>query len=151
MKKILKTYEMRGFNEVSTSTQYCGVKVVMEFKNGNVVMGKHARLQTDNRFAQDAIENDYRFKYGNIRLVSEVEVPDEDAPAPAPAPAEAKPRKTKKQKDTAVEVEIVDSVKTLNDLDAWFAERGVELKGSNRSYLNGLFEEHNVSFPNLKL
>ena len=83
MKRYLKTYEMGGFNEVQTSTVYCGVKVSMHFKGGNVLMGKNARIQTDNPFAQDAIEHDQRFKWGNIKLVNVVELEDEEEAAVA--------------------------------------------------------------------
>lgn len=149
MKKYLKTYEMKGFNEVQTSTTYCGIRVSMSFKNGNVVMGKNARLQTDNRFAQDAIESDYRFQCGNIKLVSSVEIPDADSAQEQEQESKQPKKSVKKvQKDG---LEVVDSVKTLNDLDEWFADKGVTLEGSGKSYIAGLCEKYGVSFPNLKL
>lgn len=155
---------MSGFNEVLTSTVYCGVKVSMKFKDGNVVMGRSARLQTDNPFAQDAIEHDQRFAWGNIKLVNVVEIgEDEDsevkpqstvASAPAAQPAQKKGKKgkaeTEPQTQQTEQAEVVESVKTLNDLDAWFAEKGVTLEGSSKSYIAGLCEHYNVVFPNLK-
>jgi hypothetical protein len=157
MKRYLKTYEMAGFNEVQTNTVYCGVKVSMSFKDGNVVMGKSARLQTSNPFAQDAIEHDPRFGWGNIKLVNVVELEDEEVPADKPqetTTAKTAGKKGKKasaeQQTTASDVEVVESVKTLNDLDAWFAEKGVTLEGSSKSYIAGLCEKYGVVFPNLK-
>ena len=142
---------MPGFNEVMTSTIYCGVKVSMTFKGGNVVMGKNARLQTDNPFAQDAIEHDQRFGWGNIKLVNVVEIGD-DAPSEE-APVASEPKTTKKSKKASQphDAEVVESVKTLNDLDAWFAEnKNVTLEGSSKSYIAGLCEKYGVVFPNLK-
>ena len=147
---------MAGFNEVLTSTVFCGVKVNMTFKDGNVVMGKSARLQTSNPFAQDAIEHDERFGWGNIKLVNVVELEDEEAPAEKPQEAPAAKASGKKGKKAAAEpqpaadAEVVESVKTLNDLDAWFAEKGVTLEGSSKSYIAGLCEKYGVVFPNLK-
>lgn len=158
MKRYLKTYEMTGFNEVQTNTTYCGVKVSMSFKGGNVVMGKSARLQTSNPFAQDAIEHDQRFKWGNIKLVNVVELEDEEEAAVAKpqetntTKAGKKGKKAASEQQTApVDVEVVESVKTLNDLDAWFLEnKNVTLESSSKSYIAGLCEKYGVSFPNLK-
>lgn len=148
MKRYLKTYEMNGFNEVQTSTMYCGVKVNMNFKDGNVVMGKSARLQTANPFAQDAIEHDQRFKWGNIKLVNTVELDDPDEKQVVNTQEE--PKTNKRSKKAKAEAEVVESVKTLNDLDSWFAEKGVTLEGSGKAYIAGLCEQYNVCFPNLK-
>lgn len=159
MKRYLKTYEMAGFNEVQTNTVYCGVKVSMSFKDGNVVMGKSARLQTSNPFAQDAIEHDPRFGWGNIKLVNVLELEDEEAPAEKPQETTtAKSGGKKGKKSASAEpqpategVEVVESVKTLNDLDAWFAEnKGVTLEGSSKSYIEGLCDKYGVLFPNYK-
>lgn len=161
MKRYLKTYEMPNFNEVQTNTVYCGVKVTMHFKGGNIVMGKSARLQTDNPFAQDAIEHDQRFLWGNIKLVNVVELEDAteknnvaNVSDEQNATEEAKPTKRgKKAKNTEAEAQdkqVVEDVKTLNDLDAWFSEQGVTLEGSSKSYISGLCEQYNVVFPNLK-
>ena len=151
---------MPNFNEVMTSTVYCGVKVTMNFKGGNIVNGKSARLQTDNPFAQDAIEHDQRFLWGNIKLVNVVEINDttdekkgsEGVDAAAETAEDAKPKKGKKTAKSADtgDKQVVEDVKTLNDLDAWFAEQGVTLEGSSKSYINGLCEKYNVIFPNLK-
>lgn len=158
MKRYLKTYEMSGFNEVQTSTVYCGVKVSMTFKDGNVVMGRSARLQTDNPFAQDAIEHDQRFGWGNIKLVNVVELESEEE-KPVEKPQETTTTKSGKkgkksaseqQESAAEDKEVVESVKTLNDLDAWFAEKGVTLEGSSKSYIAGLCDKYGVVFPNLK-
>lgn len=150
---------MPNFNEVQTNTIYCGVTVKMTFKGGNVVMGKSARLQTKDKFIQDAIEHDQRFQWGNIKLVNVVELEDtevnngvngSDGQREAAA-EESKPKKGKKAKAAeAEEKQVVEGVKTLNDLDAWFAEQGVTLEGSSKSYINGLCEQYNVYFPNLK-
>lgn len=155
MKRYLKTYEMSGFNEVRTSTVYCGVKVNMEFKDGNVTMGRSARLQTANPFAQDAIEKDKRFGWGNIKLVNVVELEDDEASVEKPQETTAKSGKKGKkaaaERQTApTDVEVVESVKTLNDLDAWFAEKNVTLEGSSKNYIAGLCEKYGVVFPNLK-
>lgn len=148
---------MPNFNEVQTNTVYCGVKVTMTFKGGNVVMGKSARLQTDDRFIQDAIEHDQRFQWGNIKLVNVVELEDTDGinrvnkQDVAVTTEDPKPKKGKKAKAAEEEEkQVVDGVKTLNDLDAWFAEQGVTLEGSSKSYIAGLCEKYNVTFPNLK-
>lgn len=133
----IKTYELTGFNACKTSTTYMGVKVNLNFEGGNTLQGKSARIVTDNPFAQDAIENDTRFKFGTIRLVSVV---DNDV-------NEDKEQKVNK----SAEALIIEDVTNINELDAWFAEKGVTLASSKKSYINELCKEHNVQFPNLKL
>lgn len=148
---------MKGFNEVQMSVKYCGINVHLNFKGGNVVMGKSARLQTDNQFVQDAIEKDERFKYGNIRLVNAVELePEEvDEPQTVQAPKDVKKGGNKKKAPGKTEeksgAEVVESVKTLNDVDAWFGAKGIVLEGSGKDYIYGLMEKEGVVFPNLKL
>lgn len=166
----VKIYEIKGFNECMTQTVYCGVKVNLNFINGNMTQNKNARLKTSNPFAQDAIESDERFRQGAIVLVWEAEeenkatARDESAfkafgkgkeasvkTQGTVAAAEAGVKETAETGTAAGETEVVEEVKDLNDLDAWFAERGVTLASSKKSYINDLCKEHGVKFPNLKL
>ena len=135
--RVIKRYELIGFNACQTHTEYCGVKVNLNFEDGNIVAGKSATLQTDNQFAQDAIENDPRFKSGSIRLVSTI-----NADEPEKKKVEKKPE----------EVEVVNDVKTINDANSWLEEhKGVTLEKSTKAYVAKVCADQGVSFPNLQL
>ena len=155
---MTKIYEIAGFNECKTQTVFCGVKVNLNFINGNMVQNKSARLITDNVFAQDAIEHDIRFEQGVIKLVRTIGESKKDAGKGTDA--KAMPRRTghgskedenSKGGENSQEAIVVEGVKTINDADAWFAEKGITLTSSKKAYIEELCAKEGVVFPNLKL
>lgn len=162
-----KRYDMPGMDNCKIALNYLRIPVSVEFKNGNIANKVNASYTTDNKFIQDAIEDDRRFKTGTIRLVQTVVIPDAEpapkkeperpAPAPvspAPAPANEKGAAGKgrgaKQQDNEdiTPVEPVESVKAVADAIAFFTEKGESI--SSDEELEALKEKYKVSFPNLK-
>ena len=60
-KDMIKVYEMKGMNACKMSIEHKGVTINLSFENGNVSSKRNARLTTENRFVQDAIEADAHF------------------------------------------------------------------------------------------
>ena len=54
---MIKVYEMKGMNACKMSVEYKGVNINLSFDNGNISSKRNARLTTENRFVQDAIES----------------------------------------------------------------------------------------------
>lgn len=151
-----KVYELKGMDACRMQTTYLGVKVNLEFKNGNFINNKRARLMTDNPFVQDAIENDSRF--GSFIILAEVlkeeptvipEVEEEEKPRPKRAT-----KRLKSQAELNAESSVADktaeekSVKSINDAVTFFQARG-EAVNSDED-IEVLKEKYNVTFPNLK-
>lgn len=124
-----KIYTLENMTAGRYSTTFCGVKVNFEFKGGNPGAGLKARLETDNQFAQDAIEHDPRFG-SDFKLWRTYGEEEKKEAAPAKAPKK------------------VAKVKTVNDAITYFTELGETLTGDED--INALCEKHNVTFPNLK-
>ena len=145
---------------------YLRLPVNVEFKHGNAANGVPACYSTDNKFIQDAIENDRRFTGGRIKLVSTNVIKDEnelkaEAKAKAQAAAEeSQPRRVIRPKTPFVakeepqavspesEYEAVKSVKTVNDAIAYFTEKGEAVTSDEE--LATLKDKYKVTFPNLK-
>lgn len=145
---------------------YLRLLVNVEFKNGNAANGVPASYSTDNKFVQDAIENDRRFKVGRIRLANTTVIENDKPKAASKAEAaeqeEPQPRrvqrpktpfipKEEKMEEAAPKAEAyeeVKNVKNVNDAIAYFQEKG-EVFSSDEE-LAALKDKYKVTFPNLK-
>lgn len=163
---IRKRYELPGMDNCMLALTYLRLLVNVEFKNGNAANGVPASYSTDNKFVQDAIENDRRFKVGRIRLVNTTVIEDDKPKAAPKAEAaeqeEPQPRrvqrpktpfipKEEKKEEAAPKAEAyeeVKSVKNVNDAIAYFQEKG-EIFSSDEE-LAALKDKYKVTFPNLK-
>ena len=164
---VRKRYELPGMDNCLLKLTYLKIAVNVEFKNGNAANGIPASYSTDNKFIQDAIEDDRRFKTGRIKLAQK-NVIEEDKPKAAPkaaaAPEAEPPRRVVRPKSAFVSKEeikaeaapaaqeetyqAVKSVKTVNDVIAYFQEKG-EVFSSDEE-LAALKDKYKVTFPNLK-
>lgn len=166
-----KRYELLGMNSCKMNFNFCRIPVTVTFANGNIANHVNASYTTDNKFIQDAIEDDKRFKAGTIRLVQSNVIGDE-GPKPAekkepkpeqtqgrivrPAPAAPSPAKDatgkgkadKKEDNASDAYTAVDSVKDVNDAIAFFSEKGEEF--STDEELAALKDKYKVTFPNFK-
>lgn len=142
---------MKGMNACKMSIEHKGVTINLSFENGNVSSKRNARLTTENRFVQDAIEAMPSF---GTRIVLAHAV-ERGAAKPAVAEEEERSPRARRQANRGEraqkkveEANVVDSVKNLNDAAAYFEEKGVFVE--SKEQLAELMEKYSVSFPNLK-
>lgn len=143
---------MKGMNACKMSIEHKGVTINLSFENGNISSNRNARLTTENRFVQDAIEAMASFGTRVIlvhavekSVAKPVEVEEEER-SPRARRQAARGAVAKKPKSEN-EPTAVEDVKNLNDAVAYFEGKGV-LVGS-KEQLSELMEKHNVEFPNL--
>lgn len=150
---MIKVYEAVRQNAARLVTNYCGVCVELNFINGNLFRGKNAELTTNDKFIQDAIEQDPRFGV-SIRLAHTYEEPSDtikdSAKKDNPTKKLTKAEKEKKygkpvEPDTAKDI---TGVTDINGVIAFFEEKGESV--SSRDDIEALKEKYNVNFPNLK-
>lgn len=166
---IRKKYELLGMNSCKIALNYCRIPINVVFANGNIANHINAYYTTDNKFIQDAIENDKRFKVGTIKCVQSNTI-KADEPKPAekkeePAVSEEpEPRRTrpatpsaggtnaeKKGEEDAPAQDsytAIESVKNVNDAIDFFSEKGEAF--STDEELAALKDKYKVSFPNYK-
>lgn len=141
---IKKVYELIGMDACRINTTYCGVKVNMEFRNGNHMNGKRATLITVNPFVQDAIERDPR--YGKMfKLANSYELPDN--PENPVIDEEENPRR-RGLRGRRNAVTAVEEVRSVNDVIEYFAKKGEKVDGD--AMIEELKAKYNVEFPNLR-
>lgn len=166
---IRKRYELLGMNSCKMNFNFCRIPITVTFANGNIANHVNASYATDDRFIQDAIEDDKRFKAGTIRLVqSNIIKADEPKPAekkeePAvseePEPRRTRPAtpsagRTKAEKKGEEDAPAqdsytaIESVKNVNDAIDFFSEKGEAF--STDEELAALKDKYKVSFPNYK-
>lgn len=143
---------------------YLRLPVNVEFKHGNAANGVPACYSTDNKFIQDAIENDRRFTGGRIKLVQTNVIEDDNdrrqkakAEAAADEPQARRvirpktpfvPKEEPKAESPESEYTPVKTVKTVNDAIAYFTEKGEAVTSDED--LATLKDKYKVTFPNLK-
>lgn len=163
---MTKVYELKGMDACKLQVTYLGIKVNLEFKNGNFLNNKRARVVTNNPFVQDAIEHDRRF--GSLILLAEqieekpsVVVEEEEEPRPkkptkklrtqamidAEKAVEATTDKST-DSDSGKSAKEVKSVKSVNDAVEFFQKKGESV--SDDGDIESLKEKYNVTFPELK-
>lgn len=162
---VRKRYELPGMDNCLMKLTFLRLEVNVEFKNGNAANGIPASYSTDNKFIQDAIEDDRRFKTGRIRL-AQTNVIQNDKAKEAPKKTEAvkeeeAPRRVVRPKSAFIpkeepkaapaadnDYEAVKTVKTVNDAIAFFQEKGEVFQSDEE--LAALKDKYKVTFPNLK-
>lgn len=148
---MIKVYEAVRQNAARLVTNYCGVCVELNFINGNLFRGKNAELTTNDKFIQDAIEQDPRFGV-SIRLAHTYDEPSDTMKDAAkkdnPPKKLAKAEKEKKRTVEADTAKDIEGVTDINGVIAFFEEKGESV--SSRDDIDALKEKYNVNFPNLK-
>ena len=157
---MIKIYECVRKNTARVVTKYLGVTLQLNFENGNIYAGMGAQLVTNDKFVQDAIENDSRYgiTFKLKRTIPEESDTDEAQEAQSRTAenggaVNGKGRKAKKAgavsgTDGNGGAEVIENVKTINDAVDYFAEQGVLVEDVNQ--IGDYCSKYNVSFPNLK-
>lgn len=153
---MIKVYEAVRQNAARLVTKYCGVCVELNFINGNLFRGRNAELSTNDKFIQDAIENDPRFGV-SIRLAHTYAEPSDTAgrvlpggKVDMPAKKDNQPKRARrKAADTEnYDMEQVEEVTDINGVIAFFERKGEQV--SSEEDIEALKEKYNVVFPNIK-
>lgn len=143
---------MKGMNACKMSIEHKGVTVNLSFENGNISSKRNARLTTENRFVQDAIEAMPSFgtrvvlahaMEKSVAMPVEVEEEERSPRARRQASRGAVAKKPKSENEST----IVEEVKNLNDAASYFMEKGVTVE--SKEQLEELMQKHNVVFPNM--
>lgn len=173
---MIKVYEIKGKQAAQLVFTYFGVSLKLMFEGGNLSRNAGATYTTNERFIQDAIENDYRFGK-TIFVVSSYRTAEDDAqeaaakaaqaeqPAPAktssrnssrsgksstkaaePAPAESKAEEKPAEPQGPVAITECNDV---NEVLAWFAMKGEV--ATSQEELRALADKYGVTFPNVEL
>lgn len=143
---------MKGMNACKMSIEHKGVTINLSFENGNISSNRNARLTTENRFVQDAIETMPSFGTRIVlahavekSVAMPVEVEEEER-SPRARRHAARGAVAKKPKSES-EPTAVEEVKNINDAVSYFGDKGVMVE--SKEHLKELMEKHNVEFPNL--
>lgn len=147
---MIKVYEVLRMNNARLFTSFMGVKLELNFKNGNLLRGINGNLVTSDRFVQDAIENDPRFGV-TIRLKSSYPESEEEKTSIAEEKSGKHSSKTsaaQKERIAKNAVKSVDTVKSMNDVIDYFTSLGETVESEEQ--IEELKEKYKVKFPNLK-
>lgn len=147
---MIKVYEVLRMNNARLFTSFMGVKLELNFKNGNLLRGINGNLVTSDRFVQDAIENDPRFGV-TIRLKSSYPESEEEKASIAEEKSGKHSSKTsaaQKERIAKNAVKSVDTVKSMNDVIDYFTSLGETVESEEQ--IEELKEKYKVKFPNLK-
>ena len=150
---MIKVYEMKGMNACKMSIEHKGVTINLSFENGNISAKRNARLTTESRFVQDAIEAMQTFGTRIVlahavenSVAKRVEVEEEER-SPRARRQASRGAVAKKPKSENEPTAVVDSVKNVNDAVSYFGDKGVMVE--SKEHLKELMEKHGVEFPNL--
>lgn len=137
-----KIYRLKSMDACKLQTTYCGIKVVLEFKDTMIKSKKEATLSTSNTFIQDAIEHDHR--YGKVFLLMasyddtpKVEVKEEVEERPS------RRRRDTIKRRTQEEIESQVNAMSVNDAIAFFENKGEQVE--NEEKLAELAEKYGVT------
>jgi hypothetical protein len=150
---MIKVYEMKGMNACKMSIEHKGVTINLSFENGNISSKRNARLTTENRFVQDAIEAMPSFGTRVVlahAMEKSVAIPvevEEEERSPRARRQASRGAVTKKPKSEN-EPTVVEEVKNINDAASYFMEKGEAVE--SKEQLEELMQKHNVVFPNMK-
>lgn len=150
--------------------RYCGQTVSLEFTNGNIMAHSGGRFVTENRFIQDTIENDDRYKKGLIHCVDAFDLSVSHKPSVpvqemhqttrhAAGPVNVAPKSIPETPDapdnagglpdseeSSSSVKPVRKVKDVNGALSYFAKLGES--PTCEDDIKMLMEKYRVSFPN---
>ena len=144
---------MKGMNACKMSIEHKGVTINLSFENGNISSKRNARLTTENRFVQDAIEAMPSFGTRvvlvhavekSVAMPVEVEEEERSPRARRQASRGAVAKKPKSENESTV----VEEVKNINDAASYFMEKGETIE--SKEQLEELMQKYNVVFPNMK-
>lgn len=144
---------MKGMNACKMSIEHKGVTINLSFENGNISSKRNARLTTENRFVQDAIEAMPSFgtrvvlahaMEKSVAIPVEVEEEERSPRARRQASRGAVAKKPKSENEPTA----VEEVKNINDAASYFMEKGEAVE--SKEQLEELMQKHNVVFPNMK-
>lgn len=144
---------MKGMNACKMSIEHKGVTINLSFENGNISSKRNARLTTENRFVQDAIEAMASFgtrvvlahaMEKSVAIPVEVEEEERSPRARRQASRGAVAKKPKSENEPTA----VEEVKNINDAVSYFMEKGVTVE--SKEQLEELMQKYNVVFPNMK-
>lgn len=144
---------MKGMNACKMSIEHKGVTVNLSFENGNISSKRNARLTTENRFVQDAIEAMPSFgtrvvlahaMEKSVAIPVEVEEEERSPRARRQASRGVVAKKPKSENESTV----VEDVKNINDAASYFMEKGEAVE--SKEQLEELMQKYNVVFPNMK-
>lgn len=145
---------MKGMNACKMSIEYKGVNINLSFENGNISSKRNARLSTESRFVQDAIEAMPSFGTRVIlahameeSVAAPAEVVEEERSPRARRQANRGERVAKKAPMVENGATVVAEVKNVNDAAAYFMEKGITVE--SKEQLKELMQKHDVEFPNL--
>jgi hypothetical protein len=150
---MIKVYEMKGMNACKMSIEHKGVTINLSFENGNISSKRNARLTTENRFVQEAIEAMPSFgtrvvlahaMEKSVAMPVEAEEEERSPRARRQASRGAVAKKPKSENEPTV----VEEVKNLNDAASYFMEKGEAVE--SKEQLEELMQKYNVVFPNMK-
>ena len=150
---MIKVYEMKGMNACKMSVEYKGVNINLSFDNGNISSKRNARLTTENRFVQDAIES--MPIYGTRIILAHVvekveatpEVVEEEERSPRVRRQTNRGERAAKKAVANVDQTVIEGVKNVNDAVGYFG--GKDITVESVEHLKALMADHNVVFPNL--
>lgn len=143
---------MKGMNACKMSIEHKGVTINLSFENGNISSKRNARLTTENRFVQDAIEAMPSFgtrvvlahaMEKSVAMSVEVEEEERSPRARRQASRGAVAKKPKSENEPTA----VEEVKNINDAASYFMEKGEAVE--SKEQLEELMQKYNVVFPNL--
>lgn len=144
---------MKGMNACKMSIEHKGVTINLSFENGNISSKRNARLTTENRFVQDAIEAMPSFgtrvilahaMEKSVAMPVEVEEEERSPRARRQASHGAVTKKPKSENEPTA----VEEVKNINDAASYFMEKGEAVE--SKEQLGELMQKYNVVFPNMK-
>ena len=144
---------MKGMNACKMSIEHKGVTINLSFENGNISSKRNARLTTENRFVQEAIEAMPSFGTRvvlahavekSVAMPVEVEEEERSPRARRQASRGAVAKKPKSENESTV----VEEVKNINDAASYFMEKGETIE--SKEQLEELMQKYNVVFPNMK-
>lgn len=144
---------MKGMNACKMRIEHKGVTINLSFENGNISSKRNARLTTENRFVQEAIEAMPSFGTRvvlahavekSVAIPAEVEEEERSPRARRQASRGAVAKKPKSENEPTA----VEEVKNINDAASYFMEKGVTVE--SKEQLEELMQKYNVVFPNMK-
>lgn len=144
---------MKGMNACKMSIEHKGVTINLSFENGNISSKRNARLATESRFVQEAIEAMPSFgtrvvlahaMEKSVAMPVEVEEEERSPRVRRQVSRGVVAKKTKSENESTV----VEEVKNINDAASYFMEKGVTVE--SKEQLEELMQKHNVVFPNMK-
>ena len=137
-----KIYRLKSMDACKLQTNYCGVKVALEFKDTMIKSKKEATLSTSNPFVQDAIEHDARYGKVIVLMAAYDDSPKQEVVQEVEEERPARRRKESIKRRTQEEIETSQKKMSVNDAIAFFESNGEKVE--NEDNLAELAEKHGI-------